>query len=51
MPRGRGVAPVVRGESSVIVLIVVDRKWLSKSLRKTKKALQAVTAALKSLFE
>jgi len=35
----------------MIVLIVVDGKWLSKLRRKMKKALQAAATVLKSLSE
>jgi len=35
----------------MIILVVVDRKWVKTLLRKTKKALQAVAAVLKSLAE
>jgi len=35
----------------MIIVIVVDRKWFSDLRRKTKKALQAVAAVLKSLPE
>jgi hypothetical protein len=51
---GSGVAlPTVvrvKGETMIFV-IVVDRKWFTKILRKTKKTLQAVSTALKSLSE
>lgn len=40
----------VKGETMIFV-IVVDRKWFTKILRKTKKTLQAVATALKSLSE
>jgi hypothetical protein len=35
----------------VILVIVVDRKWIRKLRRKTKKALQAAATVLKSLAE
>ena len=35
----------------MIVLIVVDRKWLKKLLRTAKKALQAVATVLKGLAD
>jgi hypothetical protein len=35
----------------MILVIVVDRTWVAKVLRKTKKALQAVATVLKSLSE
>nr|WP_220572345.1 hypothetical protein [Gluconobacter oxydans] len=40
----------VKGETMILV-IVGDRKWFTKILRKTKKTLQAVATALKSLSE
>ncbi|WP_166318385.1 hypothetical protein [Acetobacter estunensis] len=47
---GRSAWPYCEGKT-MIVVIVVDRKWLKRVLRKTKKALQAVGAVLKSLSE